>query len=165
MLTGAISKEIPYIKKAAMDILRETFPTKETAFFRIDSAIRAYYETEQPEYYQKNRELIGKAIGTIQTAYSQNTFPRMKVTYDVYPEHIGHLESDGCFRCHNNAFKSDNGHVISRDCNMCHNIVGQGTPDKMQYATIRQSLEFSHPVDIGTAWQEANCSECHKYLY
>ncbi len=37
----------------------------------------------------------------------------MKVTYDIYPEHIGHLESDGCFRCHNDLFKAENGRIIT----------------------------------------------------
>ena len=89
----------------------------------------------------------------------------MKVSYDVYPEHIGHLETNGCFRCHNDSFKADNGRVISKDCNLCHTIVGQGNPEKMEYSTIKDSLEFRHPVDIGTAWKEANCAECHLYLY
>jgi hypothetical protein len=89
----------------------------------------------------------------------------MKVTYDHYPEHIGHLESDGCFRCHNDAFKAADGSAISRDCNLCHSIVGQGKQGTMEYTNIRDHLEFKHPVNIGTAWKEANCSECHKFLY
>jgi hypothetical protein len=89
----------------------------------------------------------------------------MKVTYDKYPEHIGHLETEGCFRCHNDQFRSENGRVISRDCDLCHTIVGQGIPGKMQFSALDKSLAFEHPVDIGTAWQEMNCSECHKFLY
>jgi hypothetical protein len=89
----------------------------------------------------------------------------MKVTYDVYPDHIGHLEVEGCFRCHNDAFTSENGKKITRDCNLCHTIIGQGKGDQMQLTNIRESLEFQHPVDIGTIWKEANCSECHRYLY
>ena len=53
----------------------------------------------------------------------------------------------------------------NKDCNQCHTIVGQGSPGSMQYSNIRENLEFQHPVDIGTAWKEANCSECHRYLY
>ncbi|MGE5406110.1 MAG: hypothetical protein ACM3NR_00250, partial [Methanosarcina sp.] len=84
---------------------------------------------------------------------------------DRYPEHIGHLESNGCFRCHNGSFKSESGRTISKDCTLCHTIIGQGTPETMEYSTIRQSLSFRHPVDIGTAWSEANCAECHNVLY
>ena len=74
----------------------------------------------------KTRSVLTVHYLPVQKAFSQNTFPKMKVTYDHYPEHIGHLESDGCFRCHNDAFKAEDGSKISRDCNLCHTIVGQG---------------------------------------
>jgi hypothetical protein len=165
MLTGAVSKEIPFIKKVTMGILRETFSDKDTALMKIENAITGYYKSDYSDYYGKNKELINNSIVSVQKAFSQNTFSKMKVAYDNYPEHIGHLESDGCFRCHNDAFKAENGRVITRDCNLCHTIVGQGEKGKMLYSNIKESLEFSHPVDIGTAWKESNCSECHKYLY
>lgn len=165
MLTGLVSKSIPNIKKAAMEILRENFTDNDTALMKIDEGITGYYKTEYPDYYSQNQELVKSSITAIQGAFSKNTFPAMKVTYDKYPVHIGHFESDGCFRCHNDGFKSDDGRVISKDCNLCHTIVGQGEPSNMQYSTIRESLVFQHPVDIGDAWKESNCSECHKYLY
>jgi hypothetical protein len=31
----------------------------------------------------------------------------------------------------------------------------------MAYSSSDKSLEFQHPVDIGEAWKEGNCSECH----
>jgi hypothetical protein len=104
-------------------------------------------------------------VAALQKAYSQNTFAAMKVSYDVYPNHIGHLEVEGCFRCHNDVFTSEKGKKITKDCNLCHTIIGQGKPDTMQYTNIRDTLEFQHPIDIGTSWKEANCSECHRYLY
>ncbi len=165
MLTGAISKSIPFFKKVSMGILRETFSTKDTAFLKISKSITDFYKTDYRDYYSKNSKLIDSSIKSVEKAYSQNTFPAMKVTYDAYPEHIGHLESDGCFRCHNDTFKAADGHVISRSCDLCHTIVGQGKQGEMQYASIKENLEFQHPVDIGTAWKESNCSDCHKYLY
>ena len=165
MLTGAVSKSIPYFKKAAMDILKESFTDRDTALMKIEESITNFYKTEYAGYYEKNKDEISSSVAAVQTAFTRNTFPAMKVSYDKYPVHIGHLESDGCFRCHNDAFKSEDGRTISRDCNLCHTIVGQGTPDNLLTTNIRESLEFQHPVDIGTAWKESNCSECHKYLY
>jgi len=165
MLTGEIPKTIPFVKKAFMEILREKFSDTDTALLMIDENIRNYYQSDYSDYYNKNIALIDTAIVTIQNAYKQNTFPKMKVSYDLYPEHIGHLESNGCFRCHNDSFKSETGRTITKDCNLCHTIVGQGAEGNMVYANIRESLEFQHPVDIGAAWQEFNCAECHVYLY
>jgi nitrate/TMAO reductase-like tetraheme cytochrome c subunit len=165
MLTGAISKNIPFFKKVTMSILRETFKDKDTALLKISESITNFYKSNYNDYYTKNENLIDSSVASVQKAFLQNTFPKMKVSYDFYPEHIGHLESDGCFRCHNDNFKSDNGHTITRNCNLCHTIVGQGKPGMMDYTNLKESLAFQHPVDIGTAWKEANCSECHKYLY
>lgn len=165
MLTGAISQNIPFFKKAAMGILRESFTDKDSALIKIRESITAFYKSDYKEFYAENKDLIDSSVIAVQKAFSINTFPAMKVTYDNYPEHIGHLESDGCFRCHNDAFIAEDGSKISRDCNLCHTIVAQGKEGMMESVNIRESLEFKHPVDIGTAWKEANCAECHKYLY
>jgi len=165
MLTGEISSGIPYIKKVAMTLLAETYTSKDSALTRISDGINEYYKTEMSEFHESNKALFDKSIAAIQKGFSQNTFPEMGVRYDKYPEHIGHQESEGCFRCHNGQFVSETGRVISKDCNLCHSIIGQGKPGMMSYSNIKESLEFEHPVDIGTDWKEINCSECHKALY
>jgi hypothetical protein len=165
MLTGGISNDIPFIKKSAMQILKNRFTSKDTALMEIKNGIMNYYQSKYPGYLNSNNSKIENSIASLQNEYVKNAFPAMKVTNDVYPDHIGHLESDGCFRCHNDAFSSDDGRKITRDCNLCHTIIGQGKSDKMEFTTIRDTLEFKHPVEIGNAWKEANCSECHNDLY
>jgi hypothetical protein len=165
MLTNEISQGIPFVKRTAMGILRNNFSDKDTALMQIRDGIINYYKTDFSEYFKNNSAKIDSSVTALQQAYSRNTFPGMKVSYDVYPNHIGHLEVEGCFRCHNDAFKSENGRRISKECNLCHTIIGQGKQGSMQFTNIRDTLEFHHPVDIGTAWKEANCSECHRYLY
>jgi nitrate/TMAO reductase-like tetraheme cytochrome c subunit len=165
LLSGEVSREIPFIKKTAMDILRATFSDKDSALAVIHGSLTDFYKSDYSEFVAANSEMFNKSVSAIQKAFSQNTFPAMKVTYDAYPDHIGHLESEGCFRCHNDAFKTENGRTISRDCNLCHTITGQGKPASMTFTNVRDTLEFIHPIDIGTAWKEANCSECHRYLY
>ncbi len=165
VVSGAVSNKIPFIKKASMDVLRNTFPDRDTALLQIKDQIENFYKKGYPGIYERKISEIDKSIASLQKAFSQNTFPSMKVTYDKYPEHIGHLETEGCFRCHNDEFTAENGDKITRDCNLCHTIIGQGKSGMMQYASIRDTLEFQHPVDVGTAWKEANCSECHRFLY
>jgi hypothetical protein len=165
MLTNEISKDIPFVKRTAMEILRNNFTDKDTALMQIRDGIINYYKSDFGDFFEKNSSKIDSTVAALQKAYSQNTFAGMKVTYDVYPDHIGHLEVEGCFRCHNDAFEAENGRKITRDCNLCHTILGQGKKGMMQFTNIKETLEFIHPVDIGTAWKEANCSECHRYLY
>ncbi len=165
MLTGAVSNQIPFIKKVSMGILYHKYASKDSALLSIRDSITKFYKSAFPSFYEKNRDAINSSIENIQKGFSQNTFPAMKVTYAAYPEHIGHMETNGCFRCHNDSFKSESGRVISRNCNLCHSIVGQGKPGSMQLTNVRESLTFIHPVDINDAWKEMNCSECHKIPY
>ena len=108
--------------------------------------------------------MIEKAIMGLQRIYFQNIFPEMGVRWSVYPNHIGHLEFNGCFRCHNDKHVSENGEHIKKDCNICHLIDAQGNPNKLEYAVNGQSLKFKHPVEIGEVWQMGPCTDCHTGL-
>ncbi len=156
---------IPWIKSAAMEALKEPFATTESAMSGIKNKIIKFYKDQYPNLYKIYSSNITNAITAITDAFSMNAFPEMKVTYSVYPRHIGHLESEGCFRCHNDRFKSPSGKVISKDCNLCHTIVAQGKVDSMNYVGVNGTLNFKHPIDIRDAWKVSNCSECHSDLY
>ena len=75
-----------------MGILRNTFTDKDTALMQIREGIINYYKSDFSDYFENNHAKIDESVAALQKAYSQNTFPGMKVTYDVYPDHIGHLE-------------------------------------------------------------------------
>ena len=46
----------------------------------------------------------------------------MKVTFGVYPDNIGHITSNGCFRCHDDGHMAADGTSISGDCEYCHKM-------------------------------------------
>jgi len=164
LISGIVPEELPYIKRTSMKILGNQFPTTDSALLEIRNSITAYYQEKRPGIYETQKDLIEKAIVGIQGEFRKNNFPDMKASSSSYLNHIGHLESDGCFRCHNGRHVSENGKVISKDCNLCHTIIAQGTTDALKTVSYRDSLEFTHPIDIGTAWQESNCTECHRSL-
>ena len=99
--------------------------------------------------------MINKAIAGLQTEYKKNIFPEMKVRWSAYPNNIGHVEFDGCFRCHNDLHVSEEGRLIPKDCNQCHSIIAQGPSDQLVRTTNDVSLEFKHPVDIDGMWKES----------
>ncbi len=156
---------IPWLKSAAMEALKISYSTTDSAVSMLKNMITKYYQDKYPALFKSYSKVLDSAIEGIKDAFSMNTFPEMKVTYKAYPMHIGHLESNGCFRCHNGKFKSSTGKVISKDCNLCHTIVAQGKSDSLKYIGINGSLPFTHPIDIGDAWKETNCQDCHKELY
>jgi hypothetical protein len=163
---GDIPKDLPEIKMKAMEVLSKEYPTLDSAKMGIEAELRDYYSSNYPDLYEDNFAMIDQAIKGIQDGYSKNIFPEMKVRWNAYPNHIGHLEFNGCFRCHNNRHAAENGKKISQDCNLCHTIVAQGTPDSMQVIpSLNASLDFFHPNDPDGMWKEGTCSDCHRDLY
>lgn len=165
MVAGLIPKDIPYIKKAAMEALKSPFTTMDSAMTSIDQTIVKFYKENYPQIYTKESGRITAAIAAIQAEYKNNAFPYMRADATRYLNHIGHLESDGCFRCHSDRHKTEKGETISRDCNLCHTIVNQGPTGMVTTSSTDKSLEFEHPVAIDDAWKTNFCSECHKVLY
>ncbi|MDB4584556.1 NapC/NirT family cytochrome c [Draconibacterium sp.] len=165
IISGAISKELPDIKSVAMGIFVEDFPTTDSAFTSIKMQVNEYYEIMYPELLESKKQDIKNAIASIQEGYAKNFFPEMKVNWREYPNHLGHMETNGCYRCHNDKHTSSQGKVISRDCNLCHNITAQGTSDNMEISVATVPLEFKHPIDINEAWRVELCSGCHNELY
>ena len=163
--SGEIPSVLPGIKALAMEVFNNEFSDRDSAYQYISDRIEEYYKFNYPEIEEQKPELIRQAATGFRTGFSRNIFPKMKVSWDAYPLQIGHLEFNGCFRCHNGNHESNDGRVISRDCNLCHTILAQGTAGDYEMTTIENSLEFRHPVDIDEAWKEMTCADCHRYLY
>jgi len=165
MASGAIPKALPDIKSLAMETLSPTFPTTDSAMKYIQLNVEEYYKSSYEDIYKNHKSLIDSAILGLQTEFKKNVFPEMKVTASAYPNHIGHLEFNGCFRCHNDQHSTANGEVITKDCNLCHTIVAQGVSDTLKGTSFFTGQEFIHPEDPDQAWKELACVECHKELY
>jgi hypothetical protein len=165
MISGEIPKELPFIKKVAMNVLKGPFTDKDSSERYIRDSIISFYKTGYPAIYAAMKPKISQAIAAIQREFELNVFPYMRVTSSSYLNHIGHLESDGCFRCHSARHKSDKGLIISKDCNLCHTIIAEGPTGKINSTTMDQRLEFEHPIDIKDKWKNYFCTECHKELY
>jgi hypothetical protein len=163
---GIIPKELPEIKSMAVQAMNGKYSTNDSAMIGIEKIINEYYSANYAELSAAKPEIIRQAIAGIKDTYQKNIFPEMKVNWDAYPNNIGHLEFNGCFRCHNDRHTTTSGRVIPKDCNLCHSIVAQGTPGNMQYISgIDQSLEFYHQDDPDQNWKGNLCSECHRDLY
>src|SRR4029453_19121831 len=120
---GAISTELPFVKKKATELLRAEYPDQETAARRIREGPKEYYRTEQPQAYASHRAQVETAAERVVAIYERNVFPGMKVGWGTYPNHIGHEDFLGCFRCHDDSHKTRDGRTITQDCNACHSLL------------------------------------------
>ncbi len=152
LASGALNPAMPGIKQNGIDALTGDYKTEGEALQAIDELLTKTYPEGGTDLLQ--------AIATIQGIYQQNMFPEMNVSWQEYPDHIGHMITPGCFRCHNGEHESDQGTVISRDCNSCHTIIAQG-PGRDVESINTGGLEFVHPEDIDEEWKTSRCDDCH----
>jgi hypothetical protein len=160
MSLGWISPTLPSVKAVSVKALEAPYATKQGALDTIRLAMEGYYRDNHPEVFASRRAAIDSAVGEVQKIYKRNYFPEMKTDWRKFPNNIGHLYYNGCFRCHDGKHVNEEGKVLSKDCNTCHTILAQ----KFGHDSARVSLagvEYRHPEDIGDAWKEMNCSECH----
>jgi hypothetical protein len=137
---GRIDRSLPYIKREGVRILTEkVYPSHEEARTGIAAAVKAFYAANYPDRADSPAvEQAGKALGD---AYAWNNFPHMNVTWNLYPNHIGHQDSPGCFRCHDNKHKTETGEKIGKKCNTCHNLVAEEESD----SALLQELGVQEP--------------------
>jgi hypothetical protein len=160
MSLGWIDPALPEAKSICVKALETPFRTHEGGLDSIGAIIREFYKTTYPAVDSSRKPGIDSAIEQTRNIYSRNYFPEMGVNWKKFPDNLGHLYYPGCFRCHDGKHADEKGHVLSRDCNTCHTILAQ----QFSSDTLRLALggiEYHHPVDIGDAWKEMNCSDCH----
>jgi nitrate/TMAO reductase-like tetraheme cytochrome c subunit len=126
---GRVSRELPYIKKKAVELLRVEYPDRTTAERQIGDGLAAFYRASYPEVYRRHRALLEDTAREIEAIYLRNVYPDMKLGWGGHPNHIGHEDSLGCFRCHDESHKAASGKTITQDCNACHTILAQDETD------------------------------------
>ena len=126
MSTGHISSALPYAKKQALAALKVNYPDRAAARTQIAATLDAFYRTNYPQVYAQQRMQLSNAIMAVQAIYERNVFPDMKVTWGTYVNNLGHMDSPGCFRCHDGTHTSADGRTIPNDCNTCHELAAVG---------------------------------------
>lgn len=158
---GTLDRTIPFIKREAVVAIDQPYQTSADAMAGIAGRINDFYLEKYPGFVKTDSQKITGAILAVQDIYRKSQFPEMRTNWKVHPDNIGHLNSDGCFRCHNNDLVSSKGKKMTRDCNTCHSFLKpEETKDgRRHYVTME---EFVHPGDVGDMWKETSCHECHQ---
>ncbi|NQT34515.1 NapC/NirT family cytochrome c [bacterium] len=150
---GLIDRSLIFIKDRSLGALLNNYPDQEIAMKSIDTHIRNYYRKNYPELLSTEAGQIDTAIAVVQDIYRRNIHHRMNITWGSYPDHLGHRNNRGCFRCHNPNLIDDAGNSISMDCTLCHSILAINEDDPFKYL-------FDIPSDSLTG----SSHEIHRYL-
>lgn len=113
---GRIPRELPFVRREAVAALKQPYATRDAALQAIAGRLREFYKTRPGT----DGRLVDRAVAGAQDTWAHNVFPAMKVTWGTYPSHLGHVDSPGCFRCHDDEHKTADGAVISQSCELCH---------------------------------------------
>lgn len=151
LANGRLDRSLPSVRSNATHWLVQDYATEAEALEKIAAAFRATYPADRR---------VEQAIQTVQEIYRLNFFPAMKASWKNYPEHVGHKDWPGCFRCHDDQHVSADGqHKITfTDCSICHVILAQGTEADLNKLDAA-GQPFRHPLeDYDPAYL---CNDCH----
>jgi hypothetical protein len=134
---GKIDRGLPYIKTNVLFALTRRYTNETQALQSIATVLSEHYP---------NDARIRPAISVVQDIYTNNFFPDMKASWQVYAENIGHKDWPGCFRCHDGQHKILDGKraIKANDCNACHTILAQGNGAELDLLTPN-GQKFKHP--------------------
>jgi len=131
---GRIDKTMPFIRLQGLKALRGEYASHEEARAKIATNLAAFYAEGHPGVEPAKVETAARELGTI---YADNVFPTMNIKWGTYPSHLGHVDSPGCFRCHDGEHKDDKGTVISQDCDTCHTVLAMEEHDPAVLKTLQ----------------------------
>jgi hypothetical protein len=114
--SGDLPGALPFVKREALAALTKDYPNEPAALDGIGQSLAGFYAS-RPDV---SRSDVDRAIATARRIYSTSVFPEMSVKWETYKSQLGHPESSGCFRCHDDEHKSSSGKVIRQDCELCH---------------------------------------------
>ena len=147
---GRIDRTLPYIKQQAVTVLAKDYASTSEAVGAIRADLETFYRDNHAEVYAAKRAQIAGAAAELQQIFKTTRFPEMKVDWRTHADNVGHMRTQGCFRCHDDQHVSRDGKRLSKDCNLCHTVLAESGA----------TAAFEHPIDLGDL-RAVNCSDCH----
>ncbi len=122
--------ELPYYKREALEaITDEEYPSNEAGVEAVQDHMLNFYREEYPAVWRERQSTVETGAEVASEVYDRSVFPEMNTDWTTHPNHIGHEQSPGCWRCHDGGMETADGeHVISIDCEQCHVFLVQDSP-------------------------------------
>ena len=114
---GGASRDLPFVRREMVAALKVDYASHVAADTGIAKHFGDFYRSAPAQQVPE----VQRAISSAQRLYRQHVFPEMKVTWGTYLSKLGHVDSPGCFRCHDDSHKTRDGKAaVRQDCELCH---------------------------------------------
>jgi hypothetical protein len=136
MAAGRISAALPFVKKTAVELLKADYSSQDDAAQKIPAGLASFYQQKYGDIWAKRSndvQLAGQALASI---FQSNVFPDLKVAWGTYPNNLGHIDTPGCFRCHDGSHSTADKKTITQDCSTCHHMLAVDETDPAILKTL-----------------------------
>jgi mono/diheme cytochrome c family protein len=167
MSRGVIDPAIPAIRQKSVDVLTVKYDTRDDAIKAI-TALEEDYKSNFSDYYGQNSEKVQKALTELQAIYDRTVFHDQKVDSSTHPNNLGHINSPGCFRCHDGKHLDAENKAVRLECNLCHSIPVVSSAKDLVAKIEINSGGVEPDTHLNPNWinlhnksMDQTCAQCH----
>jgi hypothetical protein len=177
LAAGDLNPRFPYVKQRVVELLNRKFQDAAEAQRLVDEAWQQYRNDfpdlaeKYPDDWRRGEEFLEERQEELATLMLRNQFLAAEVSWRSFPDHLGHRNSPGCFRCHSGRHVSEDGRMITVKCTACHGIPIVTQRDRIPGQILdltdkrspRSHMRPDFPFVHGELAREedAGCDVCH----
>jgi len=170
-----LSRSLPYLKARLVEVLNQEFETEEEAKEIVEQAW-AKYQEDYPDLAEQYPDAWREAVEfteerqdfMVELMVRSRFLEEEDVSWRSFPDHSGHKDAPGCFRCHSGRLQDASGNPIPVNCTNCHSVPLVTRRDRIPdnyLALLDQRKPSNHrrPDFMAKHMMLANerCSSCH----
>jgi hypothetical protein len=167
---GDIPADLPSFKRVADEFLLQKYEDEEAARQAFEQTVDNY-KTEYDRQIADRDAQVDSSFEQVWDIYTLTHFPLMNAYWDTYPDNSQHLDSPGCFRCHDgNHLSGVSGAVqaIPAECDTCH-AIPQSIEGNVPLPAVNLALQAPKPeshreplfLSAHRFQYDVTCASCH----
>jgi len=175
LANGTLNPNFPYAKARLTEIMNQDFDSREEALELVQAGWAQYAEEfphlaeESPEDWQNSLEFLEERQDFMADLMTRTRLLHPDLDWRSFPDHSGHEDAPGCFRCHSGHHRDGDGNLVPVACTLCHGIPVITRQDRVTGGLLelidqtrprshrRDDFAFAHHERAS----EKRCGSCH----
>jgi hypothetical protein len=165
---GRIDRALPNVKARSLALIEQAskmYGPREELAPKFEKLIADSTPRDQPADQKPMEEKFAREMKTI---LLDSSFSVPDLSWKSFPNHTGHADFPGCFRCHDGKHMNEAGEPIRLQCTLCHDlpqvkIAGKGPVPSTTEPGLKQPKSHMAPefMRAHRTLDEKDCVECH----